>query len=116
LVLRLRGNKHRGINFIKFYKMWQVTSIFFSGVSEKYVGFKSSKFQTWLRFSSSSPFFISFYTFSFSKKRNSTDCLAEENVFMWSKRVEPSNVESLIADFILLEMKLNEVCKKGPST
>jgi hypothetical protein len=37
------------------------------------------------------------------------DVLADDDLFLWSKRVDPPNIESLVWDLLTLEEKFNEV-------
>eukprot|EP00008_Paramoeba_atlantica_P006852 CAMPEP_0201484676 /NCGR_PEP_ID=MMETSP0151_2-20130828/8839_1 /ASSEMBLY_ACC=CAM_ASM_000257 /TAXON_ID=200890 /ORGANISM="Paramoeba atlantica, Strain 621/1 / CCAP 1560/9" /LENGTH=294 /DNA_ID=CAMNT_0047868451 /DNA_START=436 /DNA_END=1320 /DNA_ORIENTATION=+ len=77
----------RGINFIKFENMWKVCSIFFRGLDDDYSGSISPQFQNWV---------------------DELQALSEDQMFRWSNRVEPKNVETLIAEFISNEIQFQQ--------
>ena len=86
----------RGINLVKFDKMWKVISIFFKGKEGEYPFFfggkdsdQSNLMKRWQK-SLESP-------------------ISDEEIFLWSNRVEPKNVEKLISDFIESENHFTEV-------
>jgi hypothetical protein len=77
--------------------MWNVVSVFFKGKEGEYSlvyrgrdGERNRLMEKWIL--------------------SLSNTLTEDDIFLWSNRVEPKNVEKLISEFIETEKKMKEVC------